>query len=174
MIEIPGDDSQLDETPDDRPTPNLGAAYMDLIQGLKANALPAETLRRLGTDFSKAAGLDRITNDWGLKAIPANLLPHREFDSALMDPALDLPIDTSHHETARNTERMAETLEGQTEAVAQLVQLTASSLALTTEQREASERSERFSRRTTIISVVIGAASLGTSIAAIVVAIAVR
>jgi hypothetical protein len=153
MIEISADHPH----DDDDAMPNLNAAYTNLLRGLEASVLPAETLKKLGDDFSRAAGLDRLASDWGLIS-PQHFLPQHEIESDLLNPAiLSQHVDTSHHETARNTERMAESLEAQHAAVAQLVRLTASSLALTTEQREASERSERFSRRTTITSVVIGA-----------------
>ncbi|MBS0024119.1 hypothetical protein [Microbacterium paraoxydans] len=167
MIEINADDADDDQAPD------LQAAYSDLVQGLKANALPAETLKELSANFARASGLDRITQDLASKFVPPTLLTTPSA-SPIGDALFDLPIDTSHHDTARNTERMAESLEAQRQAVAQLVQLTTASLALTTEQREASERAERFSRRTTITSVIIAGASLGTSIAALIVAVILR
>lgn len=153
-------------------------AYRDLVEGLRGQALSSAELTRLSTNFSKATGLDQVTDFLGnadsMRSI--GIASMGQFPAASIDPIPltelgDIPYDSSPSETARNTERMAEILENQHAAVTELVTLTASSLALTTEQREAAQRAERFSRRTTIASVVIAAASLGTSIAALLVAI---
>jgi len=85
----------------------------------------------------------------------------RSFDSY---PPLDVGdfFDGAPARTAESTERMAE-------AVAELVALTANSLALSEKQREQSERSERFSRRMTWVSVILTGASFVAAVVAIIV-----
>lgn len=173
MTEQP-EDSDDDLAHAGHETPDLSGAYADLVKGIRMNALPAEKLQELSANFSKAAGMDKLAGIFDsspmTRFFPNGIVPQPPSDFVLDLP----PIDTSPSRTAENTERMAEVLEDQHAAVTQLVSLTASTLALTAQQREAAERSERFSRRTTIASIFIAAASLGTSVAALVVAVLVR
>lgn len=173
MTEHPGD-SDDDLAHAGREVPDLSGAYAELMKGITINAIPAQKLQEMSANFSKAAGLDKLAGIFDTSPMtsffPNGIVPQAPSDFDF-DPS---PIDTSPSRTAQNTERMAEALEDQHAAVAQLVSMTASTLALTAQQRKAAERSERFSRRTTITSIFIAAASLGASVAALVVAVLVR
>ena len=76
----------------------------------------------------------------------------------------DFEVDDSPQRTAESTEQMAQ-------YVAELVQLTGSSLALTEQSREDNAKLERFTRRISWASLGISIASLAVAIASLIVAI---
>lgn len=106
----------------------------------------------------------RILTQGEIASLPQSFIDY-EVPEALIDPAPSM--------TAKHTKRIANQIEGLNEVMARMMALTATNVELTRKQHESSQRMERFSKRATIASIVIGAGSLAAAVAAIVVTIAV-
>lgn len=140
--------------------PDLAGAYIDMI---------ARTAESTG-GFRKALGLDGLQKLFEASAIPQNRILERWEAEQLRVPIADLkPNATEEH-----TERMAGTLENVHATIAQLVQLTAANIAIAESQQESAKRTERFSRRATWVSIVIGGGSLIAAVATIVLSFVLR
>ncbi|WP_193596093.1 hypothetical protein [Microbacterium sp. YJN-G] len=154
-----------------QPTPDLGKAYGDLSRRLGKGGLGPEELKKLGEGFRRVAGMDhsrRVVAD-RLEALTkkARAVP------SIWSEAEEIPIiepDTRPSVIAENTERTAELIGQQNTAISQLVELTINSLALSQQQQEQSKRSDQFSRRMAWVSVILTAATVLVSGAALVVA----
>lgn len=163
----PGDEAAAATSPD------LADAYLELGKSLSANPVGAETLKQIGVGFRKAAGLNHIG-----PVLSAQLEEQIEKTRGLVPPwggadvELALPEpDTRPSEIVSATQRTAELIGQQNAAIAQLVELTINSLALSQTQQEQSRKSDRFSRRMTWTSVILTGATVAVSLAALIVAV---
>jgi hypothetical protein len=170
----------MTEAPDDEPTADaadppksLAAAYVELNGKLKGGGLSAEQLKSIGKGFR---GMQPLIDSGRTDFLAEPLLKMQRTiipEQSVIDNMIErFQPDTRPDEIAANTERAAELMSEQNEAIAQLVEITLSNLALSKTQQEHSERTERFARRMSWASVIIAGASLAAAVAAIAVSIA--
>ncbi|MCT1395656.1 hypothetical protein M4D51_07940 [Microbacterium sp. p3-SID338] len=102
----------------------------------------------------------------GLASMLANLAP-----APLEIEMPDIPIDDSRWRTADAAEETAAATSQMREHIEAMLTLTERNVEMAEQAREASLRTERFTRRMAWTSTVIAAASLAAAVAAIVIAI---
>jgi hypothetical protein len=147
---------------------NLAAAYVELNDQLKRPGLGAAQLKSIGDGFrSMLPSIDVKPVDF-LAEPRRRLQEQMARDRAAVEGIMDaFEPDTRPDEIAANTARSAELISQQNTAIAQLVELTLSNLALSEAQQKQSERTEKFTKTMTWISVALAFASLIAAVVAI-------
>lgn len=169
----PKDEADAPEEPAAKPQGRLDDAYLELMRAA-GTQIDTSALKGVSEAFAGAldaskmwANLDmpvtRMLTQGEIATLPQSHIDY-ELPEVLIDPAPSM--------TAKHTKRIAYQMEGLNEVTARMMTLTATNVELTKKQHESSERMERFSKRATIASIVIGAASLAAAIAAVVASIA--
>lgn len=147
----------------------LAAAYVELNKQLTGRAVGAEQLKELGNGFRRnlphfAPSSADILADSTRELQQRLAIVHEAF--AAID---DIEPDRRPDEIVANTSRSAELISEQNKAIAQLVELTLSNLALAQTQHEQARRTEKFAKAMSWASVSIAGASLATAIVAVLV-----
>ncbi|MEW1706967.1 hypothetical protein AB0230_06970 [Microbacterium sp. NPDC089190] len=155
---------------------DLSRAYVRLNEGL-ANSMGAAAMQPFIEQFRETIGhqadiariAKSLTPTYDLPDLRVNL-PHDAFDSQPPPVPIDLHSPTAA--IAESTAEVADLMNRQHEAIAQLVALTAANVQHTESQREIAERTEKFTRGMAWASLIVSGASLIAAVAAIVVSIA--
>lgn len=135
----------------------------------------ADVMKAAGTQISSEA-FKEITEGFASIATNAGIFAGMNFSTPIVPPHLrdvesfeipDYAIDRSPMRTASNTKRMADQMEDMHDVLSRMMTLTAANVELAKEQHKSAERSQRFSRRTTIATIVISGASLVAAVVAV-------
>lgn len=163
-------DAAEDQPPADQETApeTLAGAYVKLHGQLKQPGLGAAQLRSIGEGFRGMLPAINVEPVDFLAEPRRKLQEQMARDRVAVEDIMDaFEPDTRPDEIAANTARSAELISEQNAAIAQLVELTLSNLALSEAQQKQSERTETFTKVMTWISVSLAFASLIAAIVAI-------
>lgn len=163
------EDSPPEPTPPAKNEPgSIADAYAEMTAGLRERLLGAEQLKYIGEGFRARLPVFDTTPVDILDGPMQRMQERIVRDQEIVAQALaDYEPDTTPDEIAANTARAADLMREQNAAIAQLVEVTLTNLALSKDQQEQADRTEKFARRMSWASLAVAGGSLAAAVVAI-------